>query len=220
MKSQDIVVLFKLASLDLAERRVAERRQRDIEQGLAAKLFDWYGWEPVEESEFGAEEAKSKDDRSAERYSVRGLAASLGINKNEVSASLNRSVDADLLRRERVTRHLRVNNRVLLDLAEHCLRYVFPVKPGPLMRGIPTGFAAPVLADDIASAGETIPVWPYARGSRLGQSVLPLHRAVPEAVQKDQDLYAMLALVDALRLGNPRERTAARQRLEQILDVL
>ena len=39
----------------------------------------------------------------------------------------------------------------------------------------------------------------------MGQSIKPLFKSVPEAVQKDERLYEYLALVDAIRLGNQRE---------------
>jgi len=229
MKSQDILLLLKIASLEVAEERTAQRRSSFRERGSSAAPFDWpsvdrdggdwRGWHTSAldsgEDEVGALGAGEPVDG----WSVRSLAASTGIGKNEVSAALRRCIDVALVRRERDGRRLRVNARALLDLADHCLRYVFPTRPGPLVRGIPTGFAAPVLADAILSAGEIVIVWPYARGDRLGQAIEPLYRSVPDAVQRDPDLYAMLALVDSLRLGNPRERAVARERLGQLLGV-
>jgi hypothetical protein len=40
---------------------------------------------------------------------------------------------------------------------------------------------------------------------------------VPSAARQDERLYAMLALVDAVRLGNEREASLARAMLEQQL---
>lgn len=128
-------------------------------------------------------------------------------------------MDVELVRKDRHSGLLRANARALLGLLEYGVKYVFPARPGPLGRGIPTAFAAPVLANEVLSAGETIYVWPYACGSRMGQTIPPLFKTVPVAVQSDPDLYAMLALVDAIRLGNPRERTIARKRLEKLLSI-
>jgi hypothetical protein len=238
VKSQDIVVLLKLVSLELAE----QRRQNLLPKSVA-EPFDWAGWEapaqyeadlePVRlginpslsqivanaERRLGVASAAAEVNAQSERYSVRGLSAELGISKTEVSASLRRSMDVELVRKDRHSGLLRANARALLGLLEHSVKYVFPARPGPLGRGIPTAFAAPVLANEVLSAGDTIYVWPYARGSRMGQTILPLFKTVPIAVQSDPDLYAMLALVDAIRLGNPRERTVARKRLEQLLSV-
>ena len=232
MKSQDIVVLLKLLSLELA----GQRRQ-NRPQGSVAEPFDWAGWEvsvhdetelnPAlpgsnaqlsqivtnAERQLQLEPSPHMADEPNERYSVRGLAASLGISKSEIAASLRRSMDVGLVRKERQSGLLRANGRALLGLLEHGIKYVFPARPGALGRGIPTAFAAPVLADELRSAGDSIYVWPYARGSRMGQTIAPLFTSVPVAVQSDPDLYAMLALVDAIRLGNPRERSLAIERL-------
>ncbi|WP_295436316.1 hypothetical protein [uncultured Thiodictyon sp.] len=238
MKSQDIVVLLKLLSLELAG-----QRRKNRPQGSVAEPFDWAGWELSAQDEaelnpalpgyntqlsqivknaerrLGLETNPHEANEANERYSVRGLSASLGISKTEVAASLRRSVDVGLARKERQSGLLRTNARALLDLLEHAVKYVFPARPGALGRGIPTAFAAPVLADGLRSAGDSIFVWPYARGSRMGQSITPLFMSVPVAVQSDPDLYAMLALVDAIRLGNPRERSLAVARLTQRFGV-
>jgi hypothetical protein len=43
----------------------------------------------------------------------------------------------------------------------------------------------------------------------------PLYPSVPGAVVKDARLYAILALFDALRSGQARERNAAQKLLEE-----
>jgi hypothetical protein len=214
VKSQDIVVLLKLASLELAEQRLRSQFQASV-----AEPYDWKGWEVLEDEHDSSMLPVTGPDALAERHSVRGISEALGISKSEVAASLRRSTDVGLARRDRESGLPRANGSALLGIVEHCLKYVFPTRPGPLGRGIATGFAAPVLSGDILSAGSSIYVWPYARGSRMGQTVAPLFKSVPQAVQRDPDLYAMLALVDALRLGNPRERAIARDRLARLLGV-
>ena len=54
-------------------------------------------------------------------------------------------------------------------------------------------------------------------GTDSGQSVEPLFKTVPKAIAQDKNLYAMLALVDAIRLGNEREASLARKMLQQFL---
>jgi DNA-binding FadR family transcriptional regulator len=49
----------------------------------------------------------------------------------------------------------------------------------------------------------------------MGQSVEPLFKSVPQAVQKDERLHEYLALVDAIRLGNQREAGVAAERLSE-----
>ena len=86
-----------------------------------------------------------------------------------------------------------------------------------MQRGVPTAFAAPVLREFLHSAGSVISVWPYARGQEMGQSIEPLFKTVPEAAEKDERLYAYLALIDAIRLGNQREAGVAAKLLTERL---
>jgi len=44
-----------------------------------------------------------------------------------------------------------------------------------------------------------------------------LFKSVPDAARHDPELYDLLALVDAIRLGNPRETGIAQQQLENVL---
>ena len=67
------------------------------------------------------------------------------------------------------------------------------------------------------TAGEFVPVWPDARGNTKGQAVEPLFKSVPEAVRKDPQLYALLALTDAIRFGQARERGYAVDKLITLL---
>ena len=52
-------------------------------------------------------------------------------------------------------------------------------------------------------------VWPHSKGSHRGHSIAPLYKTVPEAVINDPVLHEYLALVDAIRIGNVREKNIA-----------
>jgi hypothetical protein len=179
MKSQDLVVLLKLVSLE------------------------------DEEHNKGQELAHLRGKQGDDPYSVRGLEAALGISKTEISASINRSLASGLAIKDRKTGRPKPNRRHLSEFIVHGLKFVFPAKPGSMQRGLPTAFAAPVLKKSLHSAGDLISVWPYAHGRDLGQSIEPLFKTVPEAAEKDDGLYAYLALIDAIRLGNQREANLA-----------
>lgn len=150
-------------------------------------------------------------------FSARGLEASLGISKSEVNASINRSISSGLAFKDHESGRPKPNRRNLYNFIVHGLKFVFPAKPGAISRGIPTAFSAPMLKHLLVSAGEYIYVWPYAHGKDMGQSVEPLFKSVPGAVQDQDGLYEYLALVDALRLGRPREAGLAAKRLEERL---
>ena len=69
------------------------------------------------------------------------------------------------------------------------------------------------------SAGELVPVWPNAEGKTKGSSIEPLHPNVDKAISADPRMYAFLALTDAIRLGNPRERNLAIDMLARLFKV-
>jgi hypothetical protein len=47
-----------------------------------------------------------------------------------------------------------------------------------------------------------------------GLSLAPLYPSVPDAALRDERLYAVLSLFDAIRSGQARERDAAQKLLE------
>lgn len=89
--------------------------------------------------------------------------------------------------------------------------YAFAPETVPQARGIVTGLKA--------LPGEAIPgsalelVWPSRLGDARGIGVTPLVPAAPDLPDRDPRLYRLLALVDALRLGDARERTLAHELL-------
>jgi hypothetical protein len=139
------------------------------------------------------------------------LAESLFISQSEVSKSLARSKYAGLLD----STGKKVSKLALMEFLQYGIRYAFPQYPGALVRGIATAHAAPPLNAIIKS--EEPYVWPSAKGNLRGQSILPLYPSVVEATKLDDKLYALLALVDVLRVGRAREKEIAIQELKKIL---
>lgn len=209
MKSQDVLLLIKLICLEQRERL---QQRLESETAMLVKLGDiyaadqWQGWE---------DQSEQDPPVHNDSYSVRALQASLGISKTEIASALKRCQHIGLLRVDPNTQLPRVNSKALLGFIEHGLRYVFPVKPAEIVRGIPTSFSAPVLQSKLMSGGDLIHVWPDAYGNRKGQSITPLFKTVPGAVKKDPLLYEYLALIDAIRLGNAREANLANELLRE-----
>jgi hypothetical protein len=185
MKSQDILVLLKLVSLE-------------------------------QEAREGDARPESGSHHEAP-YSVRSLESTLGVSKTEVNASIKRSISSGLAINDPDSDRAKPNRRNLYNFIIHGLKFVYPAKPGAMTRGIPTAFAAAPLKNRLINAGKYIYVWPYAKGKDMGQSVEPLFRSVPDAVQKDDRLYEYLALIDAIRLGKQREAGLAAERLSERL---
>jgi len=237
LKGQDILLLFKIASLQAQEEAMpagwwgglseldfvpegstsglvltleppAKEPIYDlsivVNRLVEAESFKWQGWDAVEDRL-----PKEAEPKWADRYTLRALAESLGLSKSEISNSIARCRKAGLITNGYENSCLKVNRTVLLNITEHALKHFFPVRPGALARGIPTGFASPVLSKQLKSAGENIHVWPDPQGAQRGQTIEPIYKTVPEAVKKDRTLYHYLALVDSIRMGGPREVSVA-----------
>lgn len=104
----------------------------------------------------------------------------------------------------------------LLKFLEHGVPYAFAVAPGPLARGVVTAYSAPPLDKQIRA--ERAVVWPHPEGTVRGESLAPLCASVPEVALRDERLHAALALVDALRIGRPREQKLAAKLLKEFFD--
>jgi hypothetical protein len=80
--------------------------------------------------------------------------------------------------------------------------------------GVPTAHAAAPLNAQIAPSADPPPVWPALDGSVRGIALTPIYPSAPAAAQRSPALHENLALFDALRVGNARERKLAEQAFE------
>lgn len=141
------------------------------------------------------------------------LAEQTGLAVSAVHGAFKRAAAAQLaIFQDRRPVVLKIQLREFLF---HGAKYVFPPVWGSLTRGVPTGYAASPLNGMIAPTSDPVPVWPHPKGTARGLSLAPLYPSVPLAALKDERLYAILSLFDALRSGQARERTAAQKLLEE-----
>ena len=148
-----------------------------------------------------------------EDWTVRSLEADLGIPRAGVHRSLQRLSAAGLYDLER----RRTNLSQAEEFLVHAVKYLFPPDMNGESRGVPTAWAAPPLADQLAPPSDLPPVWPDPQGRERGLAVTPLHPAVPELARRDPELAERLALVDAIRMGDARVRGLAAEILAQRL---
>ena len=142
------------------------------------------------------------------------IAQDLGMSQSEVSQSLNRSKYAGLIDDAKK----KVNKIAFNELLIHGVAYVFPQQPGALVRGMLTAHSAEPLNKIIQATDKY--VWPNAKGLDRGQAIEPLYPTAVEASLKDNKLYELLTLVDAIRVGRVREKEIAKRELEKrILNV-
>lgn len=144
-------------------------------------------------------------------WTYASLSVELDMSPSQLHAAVKRALAAQLAIRE--DQGIVPNRRNLLEFLIHGIRYVFVPERGELTRGMPTGYAAPPLAEEFALFSEPPPVWPTSDGRVRGESFSPLYSQAPGAAAKDAELYEWLALVDAIRGGRARERVLAGKEL-------
>jgi hypothetical protein len=137
------------------------------------------------------------------------IASELDLSPSAVHRSLERAEKSGLYN----SKSKEINRVALLEFLLHGARYVFPPVRQGESRGIPTAWAAAPLRDQLMSSQENPPVWPFAKGKTRGIALEPLHPVVPEAAKSDPTLGELLALFDAIRIGNARERGLAGKEL-------
>jgi hypothetical protein len=150
-------------------------------------------------------------------WSYGQLAYELGMSASEVHAGVKRATEASLMRLEEGWGT--PDPGALGELLVHGVKYVFTPVHGRLTRGMPTSFAAPPLSRLLTHPQEPPPVWPDAQGEVRGYEFSPLYKSVPYAARRDAKLYALLALVDAIRGGAETGRDLAIRELRVRLDT-
>lgn len=148
------------------------------------------------------------------RCSYAERAERLGMSASEVHAAMRRLGEARLWDSD----SRRIRRKPFLEFLLHGVPYAFAASPGEVTRGVPTAWAAPVLAGQLMHNDGLPPVWPSPEGKVQGVAVKPLYRSVVKAGQRNPELYDLLALVDALRVGRARERKIAEDELKHRLE--
>jgi hypothetical protein len=142
------------------------------------------------------------------------LGQTLGMSASEVHAAVRRLREAYLLDPDD---HVQLT--ALRNFLIHGVRHAFPARPKEISRGIPTAWAAPAIANKMGASDQLPPVWPDPNGKVQGTAVEPLYPSVPGAARRNPELYELLALVDALRIGRARERSMAEKELSSRLSA-
>ena len=136
------------------------------------------------------------------------------MSPSEVHAGIKRATAARLFDE---TRRLPVRKN-LEEFLVHGVKYAYPPQHGALTRGIPTSYDANPLNEKFSIGNKDVPpVWPHPEGDVRGYEFSPLYKSAPSAALIDKDLYALLAILDAIRDGRARERDLAIQELQNRL---
>ena len=150
---------------------------------------------------------------SSPAWTYARLADAVGLSSSEAHASVGRLRLSGLV----PGKSWRVAATACADFLVHGLPYVFPASPGAETVGVPTGPSLDRVRRELGLARGRPLVWPYPGGSVRGEAVAPLHRSVPRIALRDAQVHELLALVDCLRLGRPRERALAARAIRKRL---
>jgi len=176
-----------------------------------------------------------------DQWKQKQIAEELSMSQSEVSECVARCKYSGLLD----SKGKKVFRLALMEFLQYGIAYVFPQKPGPVVKGIPTAHSVEPLKNEIVSTEHY--VWPTSKGRVRGHSIEPLYPSVVKVVEQylehgnynnhineEQDsnfhkmlaildskhaqektLYEMLALVDALRVGRAREKEIALKEIKK-----
>lgn len=149
------------------------------------------------------------------RVSYAALGQQLRLSQFEVHAAVQRLMVARLaVERDGV---VRPNVAALRAFIVNGAPYAYPAVQGEATIGFPTAHGVPPLKGRVKATTDSLPVWPHPEGPVRGQALLPLYEKLPLAAVEDPTFYELLALFDALRIGQAREREMARRLLEERL---
>lgn len=151
-------------------------------------------------------------------WSQRDLSKRLLISLSEVNGGIKRLEEARLIRKDKNSNIVPIL-AAAKELMVYGIKYNFPGKLGEFTRGVPTAIGAPIFKNIVATGIDPIPIWPYALGEIKGVALEPIYPSIPKLLHHypDEDLYNILALIDTIRIGRPRERNIAIKMLEERL---
>jgi hypothetical protein len=152
---------------------------------------------------------------SGQRLPYATLSKAMHLSVFEAHSCVARLTSARLL--AELNGDVKVIGSTFLPFVINGAAHFFPPVQGQITMGLPTAHAASPLKQHITNTDDLPPVWPYAEGQIRGASLLPLYPKLPFAALEDSNLYELLALFDALRIGQARERKIAKDLFEDRL---
>ena len=145
-------------------------------------------------------------------WTIESISDETGVRKSEAHNCVKRLYIAGLL--SDIT--FKPITSAMEEFLIHGIRYVYPAIFLPDDRGILTAHSSFPLNSLIVSDGNEY-VWPHCEGTVRGTAIKPLYPSVPDASLKDQKLYAIMSLIESIRIGRVRERQTAADLLSKML---
>jgi hypothetical protein len=139
------------------------------------------------------------------------LAQSTGLSAGECHNAVRRLRLASLI----VAEERRPTTELLHQFIVQGVPFAFPPVVGTQTLGVATAHSSPAFRGIIESTDGFI--WPNADGTVRGQSVIPLFPGASALPGRNQPLYELLTIIDAIRVGSTRVRKIAAKLLAERL---
>lgn len=145
--------------------------------------------------------------RAGERPSYASLAQQCQLSTSDTHGAVRRAKLAGLLAGG-TNREAGMGAVVRASLTEflcHGAAYVWPLQKSGVARGMATAHSLASLQERLHVIAPASPlVWPHPEGTLRGESIEPLHRAVPAVAAVLPLVHEMFALIDLIRLRDNR----------------
>lgn len=137
------------------------------------------------------------------------LSSSIGLSVGECHSAVGRLQRASLLN----PGSRRPVHELLARFIVHGVPHCFPPMVQPETIGVATAGSAAVFLGHIGAAVDY--VWPSAEGTMRGRGITPLLPRAAELPGRNNALYELLTIIDAVRVGETREKRIAEKLLRE-----
>lgn len=155
----------------------------------------------------------------ASPMSRRDISARLGISLGEISNCYRRLYKLGLIGPELgyTATIFKTSKRALYEFLSYGIQYYSQPDVVGVGRGMPTGWSAPPMKGrTMMVPPETPLVWADSSGSERGEQITPIHKSAVNLANVNERAYTILAAIDVMRVGKPRDREEARTVLSEI----
>ena len=133
----------------------------------------------------------------------------IGIKPSQIHSSVINGTKNRILRstgNKGSLSEIQCQSLVLAEFIAYAVPLLFPLHPGPIRRGFPTGSDASPLGEHFPK--RDIPwVWADPKGTMEGSEIVPIHKSIPQLALKEKSLGDWFHIIEMIRGGNPREKS-------------
>ena len=152
----------------------------------------------------------------------RGLGGSLGISHGEIGNSIKRLLESKLIvPAAHEAFYIGLPYQLVIPNMKDWLlcgiKFYLPAATQSFGQGIPTSWSNPDVQSMMVPR-DPPHVWLSPGGKVAGEGVVPFYAKQPLAATNDRNLHYILSLIDAVRLGKPRELKIAKELISEFLD--